>query len=193
MKRNRILLVKKPGYDHLIGSYQNLLKLFKELVYGMKQSGIDPTQQTIESLIRGENLRYEITEKYKDFISKKMGEILSIIHSQSVELSYFLFENGYVALSPDHIKHAENRYCIFVDSPGKFKVYNAWQAFVSAKQHLDEVVKATPKRASNPTEEHIRLYGKNLIGVAAPGNFSIGKILYDGELVLNGENFDWFL
>ncbi|MBD5229656.1 MAG: hypothetical protein HDS69_06430 [Bacteroidales bacterium] len=192
MKRDRILLVKKPGYDHLISSYHNLLKIFNELVSIMKQRGINPTMQTIESLIRGDNISYVMTEINQEYISEKVGEIMAILHNQPIELSHFLYVNGKVILSPEYIKHAEKIYCIFVDSPGKFKVYDAWKAFVNAKQRLDEVVKATAKRSSNPTEEHIRLYGKNLIGVAAPGNFSIGKILYDGELVLNGENFDWF-
>lgn len=192
MKRDRILLVKKPGYDRMISSYQNLLKIFNELVSTMKKSGINPTMQTIETLIRGEKISYVPTEINQKYISEKVGDIMTILHNHPIELSHFLYINGEVILSPEYIKHAEKIYCIFVDSPGKFKVYDAWQAFVNAKEHLDEVVKATSKRSSNPTEEHIRLYGKNLIGVAAPGNFSIGKILYDGELVLNGENFEWF-
>ncbi len=191
MKRDRILLVKKPGYDHLIASYKTLLKILKELVYVIKQSGMAPTMQTIESLIKGESMN-KVLPEYKEYISKKVSEISLIVRNHPVELSFFFFKNGTIRLSPGHIKHAEKLYCTFVDSPGKFRVYDAWQAFVNAKQHLEEVVKATSKRASNPTEQHIRLFGKNLIGVAAPGNFSIGKILYDGELVLNGENFDWF-
>ena len=219
MKRQRILLYKEAEYDRLVAAYQTILSLLKELVDGVRMCDIEPCSQNIKSLLRGEDLKKQMAERtvskalstlpktmlnaivslykkenedqYKELISEKVERIRAIQQLQPVNISYFIFENGEVSLSPDYIKDAERLYCVYVDSPGKFQVYDAWEAFVAAKEHLDAVVKSVSKRQSNPTEEHLRLYGKDLIGVAAPGNFSIGKIRFDGSLVLNGENFGW--
>lgn len=219
MERQRILLYKEAEYDHLIGNYHTILRLLKELVEGVRSCDMEPSSQIIKSLLRGEDLKNQMAERtvskafstlpktmlnaiaslykkenedrYKELISEKVERIRAILQHQPINISYFNFENGEVSLSPDYIKDAERLYCVYVDSPGKFQVYDAWEAFVAAKEHLDAVVKSVSKRQSTPTEEHLSLYGKDMIGVAAPGNFSIGKIRFDGSLVLNGENFGW--
>lgn len=221
MDRQRILLHKDAEYDHLLSVYKMVLGLLRDLVNSMKLCDLKPTPQLIKAALRGDDLRSLMTEqtvskafstlpktmlsaisslhkkeneeRYVDLISNKADQIRNILQIHPVKISYFNFENEDVTLSPEHIKQAEDMYCVFADSPGKFKVYDAWEAFVTAKKHLEDVVRSVPKRSSTQTEQYVNLYGNNLIGVAAPGNFSIGKICYDGNLVLNGENFDWIL
>lgn len=219
MERQRILLHKEAAYDHLVSNYHCVLGLLKELINGIKLCDMEPSPQIIKSILRGEDLRDQMTkqavsktfstfpktmlnaiaslykkeneDRYEKLISEKAERIRAILQHQPVNISYFKFENGDVSLSPDYIKEVERMYCVFVDSPGKFKVYDAWESFVTAKKHLDDVVRSVTKRSSTQAEQSVNLYGNNLIGVAAPGNFSIGKICYDGDLVLNGENFGW--
>ena len=209
-------------YENLINKYQFVFRLFNELVVGLKLCNLKPTKEMIQELINGGSVRNmmatkevetsfpslpkgmkkilqemfikETDEDYLNLIESKAAKLTKIKQASDnlVDFSHFTLEKGMVILSPDHIKYAEKLYCVFIDSPGKRQVYDAWQSFLAAKKNLDEVVTAATKRQPNALEKASGQSGDYLIGISAPGNFSVGKIRYDGEAVLNGENFDWF-
>ena len=81
-------------------------------------------------------------------------------------------------------------FCVFVDSPSKHAVYEKWLEFKEAALQFDEAVKKAPKREATKLEKHAGVSGDDLTSLEVPERFSLAKLTYEGELVLNGEYFE---
>lgn len=58
-------------------------------------------------------------------------------------------------------------------------------------RQFDEAVKNAPKTKVTEFQRQSGIDPDYLQAVAVPGNFSLAKINYEGELVLKGENFEY--
>lgn len=208
-------------YDGTIRRYQWLAKMMQELADGLKKLNVEPTITLIKRLIKGEDLRALIASKnvsdnfgdmpkvmqktiqemfdkeneanYKELIEEKAARIGGVLNKGEyiINRSFFDLKDGKIILSPDHIKEIESRCCVYIDTPGREVVYKKWLQLVEAMRQFDEAVKKAPK---TKVSEFQRRYGKDpdyLQAVAVPGVFSLAKVNYEGELVLNGENFEY--
>lgn len=131
-------------------------------------------------------------EEYAELVGNK---IASLKHSISiadflVDFQYFSIENGNVILSDEYVSSIEKMFCVFVDSPSKHAVYEKWLEFKEAALQFDEAVKKAPKREATKLEKHAGVSGDDLTSLEVPERFSLAKLTYEGELVLNGEYFE---
>lgn len=221
MEERILVYKDSAEYDVTIKRYKWFCKGMQELADGLKKLNIEPTIAIIKSLIKGKDVRELISSKnvsesfgnmpkamqnaiqemfnkeneadYKELIEEKAARIGGVLNKgeYSINLSFFDLKDGKIVLSPDHIKEIESRCCVFIDTPGREAVYNKWLQLVEAMNQFDEAVKNAPK---TKVSEFQRKYGNDpnyLQAIAVPGNFSVAKISYEGELVLNGENFKY--
>lgn len=82
-------------------------------------------------------------------------------------------------------------YCIYIDTDARLNVYTKWKNFEKAKNEFDEAVKKAPKKVPTQIEQIAGVDGQYLKAVATSGQFALSKILFDGELCLNGKNFEY--
>lgn len=131
-------------------------------------------------------------EEYAELVGNK---IASLKHSISiadflVDFQYFSIENGNVILSDEYVSSIEKMFCVFIDSPSKHAVYEKWLKLKEAALQFDEAVKKAPKREATKLEKHAGVSGDDLTSLEVPERFSLAKLTYEGELVLNGEYFE---
>lgn len=221
MKERILVYKDSVEYDGTIRRYQWIAKMMQELADGLKKLNIEPTITLIKSLINGKDLRELISSKnvsesfgnmpkamqnaiqemfnkeneadYKELIEEKVARIGNVLckGEYPINLSFFDLKDGEIVLSPDHIKETESRCCVFIDTPGREAVYRKWLQLVEAMRQFDEAVKNAPKTKVKEFQRQSGIDPDYLQAVAVPGNFSLAKISYEGELVLNGEYFEY--
>lgn len=221
MKERILVYKDSVEYDGTIKRYQWIAKMMQELADGLKKLNIEPTITLIKSLINGRDLRELISSKnvsesfgnmpkamqnaiqemfnkeneadYKELIEEKAARIGNVLGKGEypINLSLFDLKDGEIVLSPDHIKEIESRNCVFIDTPGREAVYKKWLQLVEAMRQFDEAVKNAPKTKVTEFQRQSGINPDYLQAVAVPGNFSLAKISYEGELVLNGEYFEY--
>lgn len=221
MKERILVYKDSVEYDGTIRRYQWIAKMMQELADGLKKLNIEPTIALIKSLINGKDLRELISSKnvsesfgnmpkamqnaiqemfdkeneadYKELIEEKAARIGNVLGKGEypINLSFLDLKDGEIVLSPDHIKETESRCCFFIDTPGREAVYKKWLQLVEAMRQFDEAVKNAPKTKVTEFQRQGGFDPDYLQAVAVPGNFSLAKISYEGELVLNGENFEY--
>lgn len=221
MKERILVYKDSVEYDGTIRRYQWIAKMMQELADRLKKLNIEPTITLIKSLINGKDLRELISSKnvsesfgnmpkamqnaiqemfnkeneadYKELIEEKAARIGNVLckGEYPINLSFFDLKDGEIVLSPDHIKETESRCCVFIDTPGREAVYRKWLQLVEAMRQFDEAVKNAPKTKVTEFQRQSGIDPDYLQAVAVPGNFSLAKISYEGELVLNGEYFEY--
>lgn len=66
--------------------------------------------------------------------------------------------------------------------------------FMQRLEFLDCIVKASSKhKGYSRIEEERGMTGTDMLAIATPGQFCLVKVRYDGEMLLNGENFSHIL
>lgn len=145
-------------------------------------------QKTFQEMFDKEN-----EADYKELIEEKAARVSGVLNKGEyvINLSFFDLEDGRIVLSPDHIKEIESRCCVYIDTPGREAVYKKWLQLVEAMRQFDEAVKNATKIEVSEFQRHSGIDPDYLQAVAVPGNFSLAKINYEGELVLKGENFEY--
>ena len=221
MKERILVYKDSVEYDGTIRRYQWIAKMMQELAGGLKKLNIEPTITLIKSLINGKDLRELISSKnvsesfgdmpkamqkaiqemfgkeneadYKELIEEKAARVGDVLNKGEyvIDLSFFDLKDGEIVISPDHIKEIESRCCVFIDTPGREAVYRKWLQLVEAIRQFDEAVKNASKTKVTEFQRQSGIDPDYLQAVAVPGNFSLAKISYEGELVLNGEYFEY--
>lgn len=221
MKERILVYKDSVEYDGTISRYQWIAKMMQELAGGLKKLNIEPTITLIKSLINGKDLRELISSKnvsesfgdmpkamqkaiqemfdkeneadYKELIEEKAARVGDVLNKGEyvIDLSFFDLKDGEIVISPDHIKEIESRCCVFIDTPGREAVYRKWLQLVEAMRQFDEAVKNASKTKVTEFQRQSGIDPDYLQAVAVPGNFSLAKISYEGELVLNGEYFEY--
>lgn len=140
-------------------------------------------------------------EEYHDLIEKNVVLINRMIKNSYLYVSYksldfFNIENGVVNIMPECIEQAEKWFCIYVDSPDRKKVYDEWLKVKAAVEQMNEVIKSVHKKEVSAIQKHMGIDPERLRALSVPGNYNFGFITVcsgTGELILNGEKFEYIL
>lgn len=221
MEERILVWKNEVEYNKVDIQYQVVRKTMQEIADGLKSLGVSPNFGHIKSLLHDEDLSNVVAEKSTSEYFEKLPKVMQkaikdMFHKESkdeyakavgdkaaklrflmhridsmVDMSFFTMEDGEIILSPDYIKRIEQLYCVYVDTPGKRKVYEKWLELLDAVKEFDEAVKNAPKREPTQNEQVACIRGEYLKSILYPDNFSLGKVRDNGEFVLNGEYFDW--
>lgn len=136
----------------------------------------------------------ERTEDYKNAVGNQAAKILQWKQRNNTEsminFDYYHIVNGVVEIDPKHIEWLESCYCVFVDSDNKRNVYDKWLLLKAAKEAFEETLHNATKTTPTAVQTTMGTTGDDLKPIGTPGQFSLVKVRYDGEFVLNGENFN---
>lgn len=136
----------------------------------------------------------ERTEDYNNAVGNQAAKIIQWKQRNNgesmINFDYYHIVNGVVEIAPEHIEWLEGHYCVFADSDNRRNVYDKWLLLKAAKEAFEETFYNATK--SHPTEMQalMGITGDNLKPIGTPGQFSLAKLRYDGEFVLNGEYFN---
>lgn len=174
------------GYDMV--SKKQVQNIFNGLPIAM--------QKAISKMFQDQN-----KEEYNDLIGKNVVLIKDLINNPDSMVTYkalnfFNIENGVVNLLPEYIDQAEEWFCIYVDSPERKKVYDEWLKVKAAVEQMNEVIKSVHKKEVSAIQKHMGIDPEHLRALSVPGNFNFGFITVSGatgELILNGEKFEYIL
>lgn len=153
-------------------------------------------QNAISKMFQDQN-----KEEYNDLIGKNVVLIKNLINNPDSMVTYkalnfFNIENGVVNLLPEYIDQAEEWFCIYVDSPERKKVYDEWLKVKAAVEQMNEVIKSVHKKEVSAIQKHMGIDPEHLRALSVPGNYNFGFITVSGatgELILNGEKFEYIL
>ncbi len=217
----QILVYKDPAFDKEEKKYKWVQQELQNLVNGLKRIGIMPTDENIKKLLKGESLVSEMADnmindgfsqlprKAKNYLAnlfkeeqdedynKEVGNLAAKLAvfkasgTSTINFDYFHVDNGAVIISPEYIDDLKRMYCIYIDTDARLNVYTKWKNFEKAKNEFDEAVKKAPKKEPTQIEQIAGVDGQYLKAVATSGQFALSKILFDGELCLNGKNFEY--
>ncbi len=215
----RILVYKDREYKNVINRYLWMQRSLQDLVNGLIELGIEPTERIVKSLLDGNDLRQLVAEKnvsesfgslpkqmqktmkemfakendeaYMNCVGIKAANIKQVKDRGQYVINYDLFsvENGKVILSPEYITETEKWYCVFVDTPGKKLVYDKWLEVQEVIKQFETVIKNVEKTPVTNNQKAAGIYTQDLRGIAIYASNSIVKASDDGSLVLDGYNF----
>lgn len=222
----RILVYKDPEFDNWANRYRWMQKELQKLADGLKTLGIEPTDELIKRLYRGESLegmtaekhvgdalkglpatllrtisdlyKKERSDEYNNAVGNQADKIVEWRRrndaSSMIDFNYYHVEDGTITIDPRHTEYLESMFCVFIDSDNRKAVYDKWLQLQKAKADFETAVKSASKRKGySRLEEERGITGNDLLAVATPGQFCLVKIRYDGEMMLNGENFSHIL
>lgn len=140
----------------------------------------------------------ERTDEYNSAVGNQAQKIVEWRRRNDattmINFNHYHVEAGVVTITPEHIEYLEGAFCVFIDSENRKAVYDKWLQLQKAKADFDSVVKNANKRNNySRLEEERGITGNDLLAVATPGQFCLVKVRYDGQMILNGENFKYFL
>lgn len=138
----------------------------------------------------------ELKEEYQEKLGKKVEIFTHVYQSKYVDTvslgglcKDIEIIDGVVSLTEDCKNNLDRSYNVYIDSPGRKSVYEAYLKFMDAYNELEKVIKEAPKTPNQSYMGHT--YGadhNSLRALGIDGSYSLVE-LDGGKLHLNGIMF----
>lgn len=143
---------------------------------------------TIQNTVNNE-LEEEYNEKVGD-LAKRLIHLNTSSDWGRLNIDHFRIDGETVKITEECELFINNSCCVYVDTPSKKRVYDAYLKFIEAYNELEKTIKEAPK-TSNPNFGASLCYidHNKLKALGGYGSYSL-VVLNDGELELVGYRFE---
>lgn len=140
-----------------------------------------------------ESAAKELEEEYNEVLGNKVKEFIYTYdqkHSGTISLSklckYLNLANGRVSINNEFQEWIESSNSVFIDSPGRKSVYDAYHKFIEAYKELEQAVKEAPKKPNHHYMGQTFGFDHNCMrALGGEDAYAVVKLI-DGNLKLDG-------
>ena len=138
-----------------------------------------------------------VNNELEDEYNEKVGKLaIKLIHLNSssdwghLKIDHFMIDGKTVKITEECEQYIDNSCCVYVDTPSKKRVYDAYLKFMEAYNELEKTIKEAPKTPNPSPAGALSLVDHNrLKALGDYGSYSL-VWLNGGELELVGYRFE---